>query len=258
MPAADAPRFVCRSDGVRLALRTTGVPAALRPTLLFLPGYASDMQGGKATALAAWAADHGHAMLRFDYAGCGESEGHFEDYTLDDWLADVLLMLDTQLPGPVIIVGSSMGGWLMLRAALARPQQVVGLIGIAAAPDFTRWGFSQDACAILARDGRLEEASPYADAPIVTTRAFWASGERHILLDAPIAIHCPVHLIHGQADPDVPWQIAVSLAERLESPDVALLLIKDGDHRLSRPADVERLISAVSALYDRLAHMQPR
>ena len=222
------------------------------PTILFLPGYMSDMDGSKATALDVWAEAQGHAMLRFDYGGCGTSEGAFEAQSLADWRDDVIAMIDQVAEGPVVLVGSSMGGWLMLLAALARPARVKGLVGIAAAPDFTSWGFSEEQKRIIRAEGRLEEPSGYSDQPYVTTGTFWESGETLRLLGAPINIRCPVRLLHGQADADVPWSISLQLAERLRSADVQATLIKDGDHRLSRDQDIALLIQVVAALLEAL------
>jgi pimeloyl-ACP methyl ester carboxylesterase len=222
------------------------------PTLVFLPGYMSDMEGGKATALDAWAAETGRAMLRFDYAGCGVSDGDFEAQTLATWRGDVLAMIDEVVEGPVVLVGSSMGGWLMLLAALARPERVVGLVGVAAAPDFTSWGFTQEQKMTILRDGRVEEPSPYGEAPYVTTRGFWESGESLRLLHTDIAIDCPVRLLHGQADAEVPWAYSLELMKRLRSADVQATLVKDGDHRLSRPGDIALLIGTVKTLLEAL------
>jgi pimeloyl-ACP methyl ester carboxylesterase len=235
--------------GRRLAYRRL---AGRGPTILFLPGYMSDMEGGKATALHGWAASQGRAMLRFDYGGCGASEGDFDTQSLADWRDDVIAMIDRVTEGPVVLVGSSMGGWLMLLAALARPERVKGLVGIAAAPDFTRWGFTDEQKRMIREEGRLEEPSIYSDTPYVTTRTFWESGEQLLLLDAPIAIDCPVRLLHGQADADVPCDISLRLAASLRSADVQTLLVKDGDHRLSREADVALLLRTVAALLEAL------
>jgi pimeloyl-ACP methyl ester carboxylesterase len=221
------------------------------PTLLFLPGYMSDMDGGKATALDSWAGAQGRAMLRFDYAGCGLSDGELDDQTLAGWRDDALAMIDS-VEGPVLLVGSSMGGWLMLLAALARPERVAGLVGIAAAPDFTDWGFDDAQKAAIREAGRLEEPSPYGEAPYVTTRAFWESGEALKLLDGEIAIGCPVRLLHGLEDEDVPWRISLRLMDRLRSADVQTLLVKGGDHRLSREADIALLLRTVAALLEEL------
>ena len=234
----------------------TGLQIAYRhrpgrsPTLVFLPGYMSDMDGAKATALDSWAATEGRAMLRFDYAGCGLSGGDFEAQTLHGWRGDVLTMIDEVAQGPVVLAGSSMGGWLMLLAALARPERVAGLVGIAAAPDFTSWGFSDEQKMAILREGRLIEPSPYGDQPYVTTRAFWESGEGLRLLHAPVAIDCPLRLIHGRQDPDVPWTWSLEIMERVRSADVQMALVKDGDHRLSRDSDLALLIATVKTLME--------
>lgn len=217
------------------------------PTILFLPGYASDMGGAKALAIEAWARRTGQAFIRFDYGGCGESPGVFEDQRLADWRDDVLAVID-MVAGPVILVGSSMGGWLMLLAALARPDRVAALIGIAAAPDFTDWGFSTDEKLAILSQGRIERPNAYGPAPTVYTRAFWASGEALRLMSGIIAIDVPVRLIHGMLDPDVPYLRSVRLAELLVSADVQTLLIKDGDHRLSRDRDIARIIGTIEEL----------
>jgi pimeloyl-ACP methyl ester carboxylesterase len=238
---------VDRGDGLNLALRVTG---GAGPALLFLPGYASDMRGSKATALDAWARGTGRAMLRMDYSGCGESEGRFEDGTLARWRDDVLAVLDASA-GDVVLVGSSMGGWLALLVAVARPDRVRGLIGIAAAPDFTAWGYSEEEKLTILRDGRLEKPSPYGGSEIVT-RAFWQSAEALRLTHAEIAIDCPVRLLHGEADAEVPPWLATRIAERVRSADVQTLLVKGGDHRLSRAADLTLLVRTVAHLMEDL------
>ena len=177
-------------SGRRIAYR---LRAGASPTFVFFPGYASDMQGAKALALDAFAERRGLAMLRLDYSGTGSSGGAFHDGTLALWLEESLAAVDQLTEGPLILVGSSMGGWIALHVALLRPERVQALVGIAAAPDFTEWGFS---------DGQAAE-----DAGI--TRAFWESGQRLRLLDKEIAIDCPVRLIHGELDRDVPLDIAV-------------------------------------------------
>lgn len=214
------------------------------PAIVFLPGYASDMNGSKAVALEKWARGEGRAFLRFDYGGCGQSEGRFEDQTLTNWRDDTLAMID-HLQGPVILVGSSMGGWLMLLAALARPGRIAGLVGIAPAPDFTDWGFSVDEKLSILNDGRLEQPSIYSDEPTVFTRAFWASGEANRLTSGVIPIDVPVRLIQGQRDPDVPWARTAHLGELIRSADVQTWLVKEGDHRLSRERDIALIIRAV-------------
>ena len=243
----DGADFLDR-DGRRLALRRR---EGRGPALVFLPGYMSDMDGSKATALDGWAAAEKRAMLRFDYAGCGLSGGGFEAQTLAGWRDDALAMIDS-LDGPVVLVGSSMGGWLMLLAALARPERVAGLVGIAAAPDFTDWGFDEAQKATILEAGRLEEPSPYGEAPSVTTRAFWESGEALKLLGGAIAIGCPVRLLHGLDDADVPWTISLRLTARLRSAAVQTLLVKGGDHRLSREPDIALLLRTLAALLETL------
>ncbi|MEA3041540.1 MAG: hypothetical protein QOC65_1029 [Sphingomonadales bacterium] len=235
-------------DGRRIAVRRR---PGRGPTLVFLPGYMSDMEGGKASALDAWAAEAGRAMVRFDYGGSGASGGDFEAQSLDDWLGDAVAVVDGS-DRPLVLVGSSMGGWMMLLAALERPDRIAGLVGIAAAPDFTSWGYDNEEKGRIREEGRIEQPSPYGDAPTVTTRILWESGERRLLLGGEIAIDCPVRLLHGQADADVPWRISVALAERLRSADVQTILIKDGDHRLSRAPDISLLIATVSALVEKM------
>jgi pimeloyl-ACP methyl ester carboxylesterase len=215
------------------------------PTIVFLSGYASDMTGTKALALEAWAKANGRAFLRFDYGGCGASEGAFEEQSLTDWRDDTLAMIDQAVQGPVVLVGSSMGGWIMLLAALARPDRVVGLVGIAAAPDFTDWGFSQEEKLYILQHGKLERPNPYGPQPTVYTRRFWQAGEASRVMHGPIALDMPVRLIHGQRDTDVPWAQSVRLAELIRSDDVQVTLVKHGDHRLSRDADIALLIRVV-------------
>lgn len=242
--------YLDRAARPRLAYRHV---AGAGPTIVFLPGYMSDMAGGKATALFDRAAAEGRACLLLDYAGCGLSDGLFAEQTLLDWRGDVLDLIDAKVVGPVIIVGSSMGGWLMLLAALALtardgPGRVAGLVGIAAAPDFTDWGFTAEEKAIILAEGQLREDTSYSDQPYVTTRGFWQSGEVNRLLDAPIALACPVRLLHGQEDGDVPPEISLRLAAALTSDDVQVTLVKGGDHRLSRDTDIALLVDTVARL----------
>ena len=201
------------------------------------------MTGAKALALESWATATGRAFCRFDYAGCGSSEGDFAEQRFADWLDDALAVVDGAVAGPVVLVGSSMGGWIMLHAALRRPDRVVGLVGVAAAPDFTDWGFTIEEKMTLLQTGRLEQPSPYGTT--LTTRAFWQSGEAHRLMGGPIAIDAPVRLVQGMADAEVPWVRAGRLAELLRSADVQTWLVKDGDHRLSRERDLALIVRAV-------------
>ena len=220
------------------------------PTLLFLPGYASDMDGTKALALDAFAEQRGLSMLRLDYSGTGSSGGEFEDGTLALWLEEALAAVDRLTQGAVILIGSSMGGWIALHLALLRAERVRALVGIAAAPDFTEWGFSTEQKATLQRDGRLEEPNPYGPEPSVFTHAFWESGQRLQLLGDDIALDCPVRLLHGEQDADVPLEVAFRLMRRLRSSDVQLNVLKGGGHRLSEPHEIRAILHAVEALLE--------
>lgn len=245
--SAEAPpiTLVPRADGLRLACRF--LPGA-GPLLLFLPGYRSDMEGGKAQAVFAHARTRGRACLLIDYSGCGSSEGRFEDGTLTVWRDDVLTLADHFWPeGKIVPIGSSMGGWLALLVALARADRVAGLIGIAGAPDFTSWGFTEEQKTILRKEGRIVEPSDYGD-PNLTTLVFWESGQASQLLNGEIALDCPVRLLHGQEDEVVPWQIAIRTAACLRSDDVQTVLVKDGDHRLSRESDIAMLLDLIDRL----------
>jgi pimeloyl-ACP methyl ester carboxylesterase len=238
-------QFLNRPDGTRLAYRHLRGEG---PTIVFLPGYMSDMQGGKAQALAAWAQTQNRPMLRLDYSGCGESDGEFESGTLDVWRDDVCAVIAAVVTGPIILIGSSMGGWLMLLVAQALGDQIRALVGIAAAPDFTDWDFDAADKATLLDKGRIERPSDYGYDAMVITQDFWTSGQDNLQLTDRVALDCPARLIHGQQDPDVPWEISLKLAACLCSADVQTLLIKDGDHRLSRDQDIALLIDVVAKL----------
>lgn len=240
-----ATRFHELPDGRRIAFR---LAAGSGPTLVFLPGYMSDMSGSKATAVFDWAVAQGRACLLLDYSGCGESDGAFADGTLARWRDEVLVLVAALCEGPVVLVGSSMGGWLMLLVALAMAERVNALVGIAAAPDFTDWGFTPDQQARLAAGETLFEDNPYGPEPTPTYARFWQDGQAQRLLGGEIALDCPVRLIQGQQDPDVPWQTALRLAEALRSADVQVTLVKDGDHRLSREQDIALLLRTLEAL----------
>ena len=204
------------------------------PAIVFLPGYASDMEGAKALALDAFAEQRGLAMLRFDYSGTGASKGRFEDGTLDRWLEEALAAIDRLTDGPLVLVGSSMGGWIALHLALLRPDRVRALVGIAAAPDFTAWGFA---------DADAAERNGLA-------RGFWESGQKLRLLENEIAIGCPVRLIHGEQDNEVPLAIALRVLRTVRSADVQLNVIKGGGHRLSEPHEIETILRTVAALIE--------
>ena len=238
-----------RPDGNRVAYARTEGRA---PTVVFLGGFRSDMTGTKAMALEAWAQKRGQGYLRFDYLGHGQSSGRFEDGTIGRWLDDSLAAIDGLTNGKLVLVGSSMGGWLSLLAARARPDRVAGLVLIAAAPDFTERmllkALSPEDRAILERDGRLERPSQYSPEPSVFTWKLIEEGRNHLLLDKPLVLPCPVRLLHGQSDPDVPWEYSLQIAQHLEAPDVVTTFVKGGDHRLSTPADIARLIATVEEL----------
>jgi pimeloyl-ACP methyl ester carboxylesterase len=208
------------------------------------------MEGTKALALAAFAQERGLSMLRFDYSGTGSSGGEFEEGTLALWLEEAIAAFDQLTQGPVILAGSSMGGWIALHLALLRPERVRSLVGIAAAPDFTEWGFTAEQKALLQRDGRLEEPNPYGPEPSVVTHAFWQSGQQLRLLDPEIAIDCPVRLLHGELDAEVPLEIAFRLMRALRSSDVQLNVLKGGGHRLSEPHEIRAILHAVHALLE--------
>ena len=245
-------RFYTLPDGRRIAHRF--VPGKA-PALVFLPGYMSDMSGSKAQAVFDWALLHGQACLLLDYSGCGESAGDdkggdFADGTLSRWAEEVESLITAKLPDqPVVLIGSSMGGWLMILCALLLPKaRRAGLIGIAPAPDFTDWGYSDADKKALAKGKAIFEENPYGPDPTPTHPAFWEDGQRLRMLHGRIMLDCPVRLLHGQADQDVPCEIALRFAEALHSSDVQVTLIKDGDHRLSRPGDIALLLRAVAEL----------
>jgi pimeloyl-ACP methyl ester carboxylesterase len=242
------------AEGRRIAVRQQ---AGAAPGLFWLSGYKSDMKGTKAEALARWAADAGRACTRFDYSGHGESGGAFTNGTIGRWLEDTLAVFDACCHGPQILVGSSMGGWLALLVVRALRQRspaqaasVTGLVLIAPAVDFTEelmWKrFTPAIKRELEEKGVWTRPSEYSPEPYLVTRALIEEGRNHLLLGGMIETGCPVRILQGVEDPDVPWQHAVELVSRLASDDVVLTLVKDGDHRLSRPEDIERLLRAVA------------
>ena len=239
--------FLENADGIRLAYRKR---EGRGPTVVFLPGYASDMDGAKAVALDDFADGRELPVLRFDYAGTGLSDGAFADGTLDGWLDDALLMVDRLTEGPVVLVGSSMGGWIALHLALRRSDRAIALVGIAAAPDFTDWGYTADEKTTLERDGRLEQPNPYGAEPQLTTHGFWRAGQAMLLLSNEIAIDCPVRLIHGDADRDVPLEVAFRLKDKLRSADVQVTVIKGGGHRLSEAHEIEAIRRSIAGLLE--------
>jgi pimeloyl-ACP methyl ester carboxylesterase len=214
-------------------------------TVLFCTGFRSDMTGTKALWFEQQCRLRGQGFVRFDYSGHGRSEGRFEDQTIGAWTGDALAVLDTLTQGPVVIAGSSMGGWIALNVALARPQRIMGLLGIAAAPDFTRWmraGMMEEQRSALQQDGRISVPSEYSVDPCIITAALLDDGEAHCLLDRTIPLDIPMRLVQGMRDADVPWRIAHRIQNALAHPEKAeIILIEDGDHRLSRPQDLRQL-----------------
>ncbi len=240
-------QFHTNEDGLRLAYRHTH---GTGPTLVFLPGYMSDMDGGKATSLFARAQDLGRACLLLDYSGCGQSEGDFADGTLSRWRDEVLALIDAYVDGDVLLIGSSMGGWLMLLVGEALGERMAGMIGIASAPDFTAWGFSEEQRAQMASGETLYEENPYGPEPTPTHPGFYADGETNKRLTGEeIDISCPVRLLHSQSDNDVPWEISLKLSAALRSDNIQVTLVKDGDHRLSRDSDIALLNAQVDHFY---------
>ena len=258
LPDDSEPAILSRPDGATIAYHKTAakVSESRAPGIVFLGGFMSDMTGSKAVALETFARTRGRAFVRFDYQGHGASSGRFEEGTIGRWAEDAIAVLDALTDGPQILVGSSMGGWIMLLTALARPERVAGLVGIAAAPDFTEtlmWRqFTPDIRATLEREGVYRQPSDYGEAPYPITLALLEDGRRHLLMDRPIPLTCPVRLIHGTADPDVPYTLSLDLMGRLESTDVEVTLVKGGGHRLSEPADLDRLTGIVGALGNRV------
>jgi pimeloyl-ACP methyl ester carboxylesterase len=244
------------ADSRPIALRVRDGAA---PGLFWMSGFKSDMQGGKAVALDGWAAEHGRACTRFDYSGHGESDGDFADGSIGQWLEDSLAVFDAFCDGPQIVIGSSMGGWmaLLLARALARRKAaspratLTGLVLIAPAPDFTEelmWkGFSPEIRQEIETKGVWLRPSQYGE-PYPITRALIEEGRNHLLLGKAIEVGCPVRILQGGQDPDVPWRHAFALAHRLPADDVVLTMIQDGDHRLSRPQDIARIIAAVAEI----------
>jgi len=246
---AETAGYLTRDDGARLAWRRV---EGRGPTVVWLGGFKSDMAGTKAQALADWARASGRAYLRFDYFGHGISDGEFREGTISRWRADALAVLDHLVEGRAVLVGSSMGGWLACLVAMAAPARIAALVLVAPAADFTeklmRPGLPPDGRAALARDGVWLRPSPYGEEPYPITRALLEDGARWSILDSEVPIEAPVRILQGGEDPDVPWRHALEMAQAIKGRDVVFTLIKDGDHRLSRPQDIARLIAAVEEL----------
>ncbi len=248
-----APEILTRDDGATIAYYQ--IPGKT-PGVVFLTGFKSDMTGGKAIALEELCKARGQAHLRFDYFGHGQSSGAFEDGTIGRWKDDAVCVLDQLTEGPQVLVGSSMGGWIMLLAALARPDRVAGLVGTAAAPDFTEGlmpgRLSPEQAQQLETEGFAEIPNCYDEEPYKITRALLDDGRKHLLLRREIPLDCPVRLIHGSNDEDVHWQTSLTTQNKLRSSDVETLFVKNGDHRLSEPRDLTRLCKTVERLLEQL------
>ena len=249
MQVLPPPTLLKREGRETIAYRAM---AGSTPGVMFCGGFMSDMTGTKATALEAHCRRIGRAFVRFDYSGHGESSGAFRDGTIGGWRDDALAALDRVTSGPQILVGSSMGGWITLLIALVRPERVAGLVGVAAAPDFTEdliWATLDDeGRRTLAETGEIVMPCDYGEDPYPITIGLIEEGRDHLLLRAPIAIGCPIHLLQGMRDEDVPWRTALQIAELVESERVTVELVKDGDHRLSRDEDLARLTAAVEGI----------
>lgn len=243
------PQSLARPDGATIAYHRL---AGAGPGVVFLGGYRSAMGGTKALFLEDYCRRRGRAYVRFDYFGHGRSSGDFALGTISRWRDDAIAVIDSLTEGPQILVGSSMSGWIMLLAALARPERVAALVGIAGAPDFTEellWPRLAPAQrAEIIERGSILLPSDFDPAGYLYTRALIEDGRRHLLLGTAIALELPVLLLHGMQDRSVPWQMSLRLAERLTGGDVVVSLVKDGDHRLSRPSDLARLAAALDAL----------
>jgi pimeloyl-ACP methyl ester carboxylesterase len=246
--------FIDRGDGVRLALeRIDGAG----PTFVWLSGFKSDMAGTKAEALARWAGQTGRSFLRFDYSGHGRSDGAFADGSIGRWLADAETVVTTKTTGPVVLVGSSMGGWIALLLAERLGARAAGLLLIAPAADFTEtllWAqLPEPARADILAHGQWLRPSAYGLEPYPITRTMIEDGRTRLLLQRPYAFDGPVRILQGMRDPDVPWRHALALAEHMHAPSLELVLVKDGDHRLSRPHDIARMIRTAEDLAATLA-----
>ncbi len=254
LPLEPEPRTLTRADGVTIAYHKSPGRA---PGIVFLGGFMSDMTGTKATALESYAQARRQSFLRFDYRGHGRSSGAFTDGTIGLWAEDAIAALDELTEGPQILVGSSMGGWIMLLTALARPERLAGLVGIAPAPDFTEdlmWQrYPPEVRAEIEEKGVYQEPSEYSEEPYTITRGLIEDGRKHLLLRDRIAVTCPIRLIHGTADAAVPWQTSLKIMEQVESADLEVTLVKDGDHRLSEPHDLRRLEAVIDGLIERVS-----
>lgn len=247
------PSVATKPDGATIAYHRT---PGKNPGVVFLGGFQSDMTGTKATALDAYCTERGRAYLRFDYRGHGASSGAFEDGCIGDWADDARFVLSELTDGPQVLVGSSMGGWIMLMTVKAAPEKVAALVGIAAAPDFTEdlmaSGFTAADHAALDRDGYIDIPNDYDEGSYRVTNRLITDGRHHLVLREPLEIAAPVRLLQGMEDTDVPFDTALHIAESTTGGDVVVHLVKDGDHRLSRDQDLKRLFAVLDDLFETL------
>jgi pimeloyl-ACP methyl ester carboxylesterase len=251
-----SPQSLSRPSGTTIAYHAhPGVPSNTLPGIVFMTGFMSDMDGDKALTLEKYARERGQAFVRFDYFGHGQSSGEFADGHIGIWAADALAVLDELTEGPQILVGSSMGGWVMLLTAIARPERIVGLVGLAAAPDFTEDllpnELTPELMAEVETNGFVTVASEFED-DYIFTKALFDEGRKNLVLRDEIQLDCPVRLLHGMEDGTVPWQTAMTIQEKLRSTDVEITLIKNSDHRLSSEPDLARLTRTLTALIESL------
>jgi pimeloyl-ACP methyl ester carboxylesterase len=248
---SEPPSILTRDEGATIAYHRR---RGKTPGIVFLGGFNSDMTGAKAQALDAFCAATGRAFLRFDYFAHGASSGDFAEATIGRFLDDALAVIDRLTEGKLVLVGSSIGGWLMLLAARERPERIHALVGIAAAPDATEDLMWQrlpfDARETLIAHGSVRIPSKYSEAGYLITRKLIEEAQTRLVLRTPLELRCPIRLLHGMADPDVPWQTSLALAEHVTGSDVRVTLIKDGDHRLSRPSDLELLLQTLKSLLE--------
>ncbi|MFE3838739.1 alpha/beta fold hydrolase [Pseudogemmobacter sonorensis] len=247
------PSFLTSPEGRRLAYhRLPGRAGDAKPGIVFLGGFKSDMTGTKALFLEDWARARGRAFLRFDYSGHGQSSGAFEEGAIGDWAADARAVIEAETRGPQILVGSSMGGWIALLLARARPERVAGLVGIAAAPDFTARTWQEELTPAerdeVTATGRVEIASDYADQPYIFTRRLFEDGAQNLVLESPLGLPFPARFLQGTADTDVPPSVALRLLDHAEGPDIRLTLVKGADHRFSSPECLALLAATLDEL----------
>lgn len=247
MAQSEQPSILQRGDA---AIAYHHLPGK-SPGVIFCGGFMSDMEGTKALTLEAWCRTHGRQFTRFDYQGHGRSSGIFAEGNIGTWSADAVAVLDEVTEGPQVVVGSSMGGWIMLLMARARPRRLAGLVGIAPAPDFVlrMWDeFDAAQQAEMREKGFIARPSEYSDEPYIISLQLIEDGRRHLVMDRPLDLPCPLRILHGMQDPDVPWRLSLEILEKSGHEDVSVEFIKNGDHRLSEPSDLDRLIAAVAAL----------